>query len=186
MLYLIVTLVKLFSKSSPNRKTICLALISKLIGLAAPILFTCLYFYSQDALSAMANSLFRESASAKGSANSALFNWIIYLFDTISYRREFATVVFSVLIYFGVEKYLLPKYFDSHDENFRYQNLKLSRKQLHKILIVVVAVSISLSTLYLAQLASTGLESWWITLSKQIAYLIIPHTYLFSLCSFGA
>ena len=178
MFYLIVTLVKLFSESSPNRKTICLALISKLIGLAVPILFTCLYFYSQDALSSMANSLFRESASAKGSANSALFNWIIYLFDVVSYRKEFATVVFSLLIYFGVEKYLLPKYFDSHHECFRYQNLKLSRRQLHKILIIMVAVSISLSSFYLAQLASTGLEGWWITLSKQIAYIIIPHTFL--------
>ena len=176
--FLVITIIRLFAKPSANRKYLWLGLISKLFGLIVPISFTCIYFYSHDALSAMFNSLFRESAAAKGNASSALFNWIIYLFDSYSYRKEFAVVVFSILIYFGLEKYLLPKLFFPEIQSFRIRNFYLHKKILNKIYFGFIVVFITLSILYLIVLTRTGTEGWWIVLCKQIAYLIIPHTFL--------
>jgi hypothetical protein len=82
------------------------------------------------------------------------------------------------MIYFGLEKYLLPKLFDSGSGSFKFRNFNLHKKHLLKINTLIIIVFISLSILYLSQLTRTGIESWWIILCKQIAYVILPHTFL--------
>lgn len=176
--YLGIIIIQSIRYTGPSRKTIFLNFFSKFIGLLITISAVCLYFRSQNSLSAMFYSLFRESAGAKGSARAALFNWISYLLESYSYRKELSVVIFSIIIYFGLEKYLLPKYFDSSLERFSILKLHLSKKHLRTIYHIIAILSIVVSIISLLYLTSTGFENWWLVLLKQLAYIIIPHTFL--------
>jgi hypothetical protein len=137
-----------------------------------------LYFHSKHALNPMLDSVFRESVGAKGSTFSALFNWILYLFDQYNYRKELATVIFASLIYLALEKHLLPKYYDTETKSLKISNYTLKMKNLRLIFIFSVLIYSTGVLLSLNHLARTGLENEWIILSKQLAYLVIPHTFL--------
>jgi hypothetical protein len=137
-----------------------------------------LYFHSKQALNPMLDSLFRESVGAKGSIFSALFNWILYLLDQYNYRKEFATVIFASLIYLALDRYLLPKYYDKQTQSFKISSYRLKKKNLYFAILLSILIYVTAALLSLNHLARTGFENEWIILSKQIAYLVIPHTFL--------
>lgn len=176
--YLVITTIRLFQKLRINRSTILLSLLWKFVGFLFPVLFVVLYFHSQNGLIPMLDSLFRESAGAKGNASSALTNWIFYLFDSYNYRKELATAIFTVTMYFGLEKYLLPRYFNEERQLYRIFKVDFKKKHARSFFIFVVILYIMSATLSLNHLVETGFENWWIVLSKQLAYLIIPHTFM--------
>ena len=89
-----------------------------------------MYFHSKNGLVPMFNSLFGESPGAKGSPTDALFNWIVYLFEQYSYRRELVTALFSLLIYIGLDKYVLPRYYDEKNHLYRIFKFNFTNKQL--------------------------------------------------------
>ena len=176
--YVIFTIIKIFQNSRNNKSAVLSSLFWKIMGFLLPVLLVVLYFHFKNGLVPMFNSLFRESPGAKGSPTDALFNWIVYLFEQYSYRRELVTALFSLLIYIGLEKYVLPRYYDEKNRLYRIFRFNFTHKLVRSLFFAVVLLYIVASWLSLKLLAETKIDNWWIILSKQLAYLIIPHTYM--------
>jgi hypothetical protein len=178
LFYFATSIFKFFFNSKSTRKRILLDSLAKLLGLFVALSLAALYLHSKQALNPMLDSVFRESVGAKGSTNSALFRWILYLFDQYNYRKEFATVIFASLIYLALDRYLLPKYYDKQTQSFKISSYRLKKKNLYFAILLSILIYVTAALLSLNHLARTGFENEWIILSKQIAYVVIPHTFL--------
>lgn len=176
--YLGITFFNLFTTSHQSRKTTLIKLSSKIIGISFSLIPVALYFQSKKALGHMFNSLFLESSGAKGSASDALFNWILHLYDQLSFRKEVAITIFAILMYIGLEKVLLPISYDLNTKYFKIRNLKLPLYKVRAIYICLALIYIYFAVSNLGRLQITGIESDWIIFFRQISSLVLPHTFI--------
>ena len=176
--YFGITFFNLFTTSHQSRKTTLIKLSSKIIGILFSLIPVALYFQSKKALGPMFNSLFLESPGAKGSASDALFNWILHLYDQLSVRKEIGIAVFAILIYIGLEKYLLPNSYNLDTKYLKIRNLNLSLYKIRVIYICLALVYIYIAVSNLGRLRITGIENDWIIFSKQISSLVLPSTFI--------
>lgn len=181
--YGVTEIVRIFLIPRSDFRIIYVRVLSKFAGLFFAIFMLSSYFISKQAFLPMINSLFLDSPRAKGSSQDILFNWMIYLKQNYSLRKELFFSMFFFLSYVALEKYFLPKMYNTKTNYVKIRNLSLNIKYLRISYFSVALIYILVSVINLREFSQSGTEQWIITLSNQIAYILIPHTFVLPVVS---
>lgn len=171
-------IVKLLVNSSLKRRRESLGgLILVGAGFTAPVFLTSLYFTLNGALLPLYQSLFLEAPAAKGGFPGTFVNWIGYLRASYSFRMEFATFTFFILSLLGADRVLFPVV---HELLKRYPLKVFSKFYLHprlvRITVLLGMILISIFTIF--QSTFYGDFGFLALLTKQLAFLSLPHTFV--------
>jgi hypothetical protein len=147
------------------------------LGFFAPICFVLIYFAMNGALEPLYRSLFLEAPAAKGGYPATFINWIGYLRNSFSFRLEFATFVFFILSLVGADRVLFPYLYEFSKRISTKLGPKFYFFSISAWPSVLFATFLtSMFTIY--QASMNGQIGFVALLTKQLAYLALPHSFV--------
>jgi 4-amino-4-deoxy-L-arabinose transferase-like glycosyltransferase len=147
------------------------------LGFLAPIALTVIYFGLNGALEPLYRSLFLEAPAAKGGFPATLINWIGYLRNSFSFRLEFATFVFFILSLVGADRVLFPAITEFSKKVQSKTGAKFQVTSVSFWFSVLVATFLT-SIFTIFQAAFNGELGYVALLTKHLAYLSLPHSFV--------